>query len=76
MNDHNIIEKYFLKKNLWIELNSSKMEKIKKIQLSRLFSFFSILIIGIILVLLNFCNIFIVKKEYYSIDYFKMIKKI
>ena len=76
MKVHNIKEKYFLKKNLWIELNSSKMEKIKKIQLSLLFSFFSILIIGIILILLNFCNIFSEKKEYYSINNFKMIKKI
>ena len=63
MKFHNIKEKYFLKKNLWIELNSSKMEKIKKIQLSRLRSFFFILIIGIILILLNFCNTFSVKKE-------------
>ena len=75
MKFHNIKEKYFLKKNLWIELNSSKMEKIKKIQLSLLCSFFSILIIGIILILLNFCNIFSVKNEYYSINNFKMIKK-
>ena len=63
MKVHNIKEKYFLKKNLWIKLNSSKMEKILKNQLSRIFIFFSILIIGIILILLNFCNIFSVKKE-------------
>ena len=63
MKVHNIKKKKNLKKNLWIELNSSKMAKIKKIQLSLLFSFFSKLIIGIILILLNFCNIFSVKKE-------------
>ena len=75
MKVHNIKEKKILKKNLWIELNSSKMEKIKKIQLSLLFSFFSILIIGIILMLLNFCNMNSANQEYYSINNFKMIKK-
>ena len=72
MKVHNIKEKKILKKNLWIELNSSKMEKIKKIQLSLLCSFLSILIIGIILILLNFCNTFNVKKE--SENNFKIIK--